>query len=183
MLYIIKCTLKTLMIMYDKIIWRKENNIWLLYQGDDILIQVVPVKIHQYEVTFQGKKYSLFKTQAWKSNWRFIREDGRELLRLVYNLFNNRGKITFENGSNFLLTYEKFPHFSISFYDPNHRSPIINYHISESFLGNKEPKMSIEYKEIPTNKLLALLGLGMALLQFHKSTEIDFTTFILLTSQ
>lgn len=169
--------------MQDKIIWRKENDMWQLYQGENILIQLAFIKNDQFEVTFQGKKYSLIKTGTWKSNWKFIRDDERELLHLGYNLFDNRGKITFEDGSIFLLKYDKLPHFSISIYDPTHPKPIINYQISESFFGNKEPKMSIESKEIPTGKLLTLLSLGMGLLLFHKATEIDFTTFILLTSQ
>jgi len=169
--------------MEDQIIWRKENDMWYLYQDEEVLIQLITLKNHQYELYFNDQKYALFKTQSWRSNWRLVQDNGRELLHLGYNFFDTKGKLAFEDGTTYTVHYDKLPQFSISIYDDVKKMRIISYHLDESYLGHKEPRMSIETKELPTETLLSLLSLGMGLLLFHKATEIDFTTFILLTSQ
>lgn len=161
--------------------WTKKGEIWRLSYGEDCLISLGSTTNGVRSFQLEGRKFSLVKKSTFTTTWQIFNERNHLLMQLKFGFWSSKGNIRFNDGGVFECNYQTLPKFSIHFKDLRYGEKFISYQVDITS-GKINPKLIFHKSEMLTDKFLFLLTLGLALVLDLYEHEIDFTTFILLTT-
>jgi hypothetical protein len=161
--------------------WTKEEEIWYLTYGEDRLVSMGSHTKGIRPFQLEGRKFSLIKKSGFSTTWQIVNERNHLLMQLKFGFWNNKGKVRFNDGRVFECSYQTLPQFSIHFKDLSYGEKFISYQV-DTTSGKIIPKLILHKSEMLTDKFLFLLSLGLALVLDLYEHEIDFNSFILLTT-
>ncbi|MCC5928908.1 MAG: hypothetical protein JJU28_06655 [Cyclobacteriaceae bacterium] len=161
--------------------WKKEADTWHLTCGEDHLVSLGPNKQGVRSFYLESRSFRFIQKSIWTTQWKIVNERNEQLMELKFGFWSGKGKARFNDGSVFECSYKTLPKFSFDIKDLRYGEKIISYHI-DTTSGQSIPKLILHKREMFTDKLLFLLSLGMALLLQMFESEMDFTTYILLTT-
>lgn len=162
--------------------WQKVADTWHLSYGEDHLVSIGRQQKGIRPFQIENKVFSISKKSGFSTTWQIRDQYHREVLALKFGFWNSKGKALFAGGSTYEIQYKTLPSFSLNFTDKINGEKLITYQIEKHKSDHVHPKLILYKKEMFTEQLLLLLGLGMVLFLDLYDHEFDFTTFILLTT-
>ena len=161
--------------------WIKEEELWHLTYGEERLVSLGKATKGIRPFTLEGRKFNLIKKSGFGTTWQIVNERNHLLSQLKFGFWNSKGNIRFNDGRVFECNYKTLPKLIIDIKDLRYGEKLISYQVDNSS-SRPIPKLVLHKSEMFTDKLLFLLSLGMALMLDMFENEMDFTTYILLTT-
>ncbi|MBW3467921.1 hypothetical protein [Arthrospiribacter ruber] len=163
--------------------WNKEKDIWQLYNGEESLLSLGKKVKGQRPLFLENRSFKISEKGSWNPTWYIETERNEKILEMKFGFWSSKGKIRFQDGARYECHFRNMSNLQIIIYDLRYHEDLVSFQLETYEKGKARPKMVLHQKEVFTDKLLFLLGLGMSLFLQHYQEDADFTTtFLLLTS-